>query len=885
MKSTIFLISALLIAGCDDGGGGDDTPDADRMRAEDASLGGAGGGGGEAGGGGEIGGAGGEIGGAGGELPDAGAPDMGRRRPVDNCEDACSVLEECDRLDLAGDSAEACAEACALASEGARFQGWLSCVELEACGRLDECPIPDPPAPGCSEVCEAIEGCGEDYRLPTGLPGLGDTCEATCAERVVEIRMGVCGEPLVREGICAERAFSRCMLEDRAPDCLRMCDAEAPCTDVEGFDPIDCALACAGAQASEDPVVQLRIDQRITCFDNLSSSCESLQGCINLQAQGAPDPEAVAAICAADEACGFFGEGCDAAVTEALGGLDAEAPACLEAAVGTCEDPLYGCFTSAPAPVNGCRSHCEVSALCGLLPEGQDTFTCQQLCDEALDSGDPEQAAAWAPLIECAGGATCPAIAACQSEADPAVTCAAHCEALSTCDALGGQTVEACAETCAAAFLTDRAQATRACVAAADACEDVSRCLPPPAPDCAPLCDLLTPCELGGANCQAACDDATFARPESYLERLACAAASDRCDARATCEGGDLARGRACLGWCQATTLCVDGEAGEAEMVACVQACGAGLPGVEGLTFAAAEPCLEAAEATCEATTACVDGADVTSLCDPYCAEMDRCRLAGEDAEGCVDACAEGLESGDQVEAVACTLGASRRQAGCGAVATCNGVEVDPASPDCQRLCGARNVCDPDFDAFLCERDCIPEPEGTDVRAACATQAECDEIDLCLAPEASIDPACVGACAEIGACAGLIGEGEGALFADEGACAVECAGAALLNGEGFPEALSNCARDVRMDTCSAEEIQACFDNPADICSDAYAAVESCGLQDVVGSEQMYIDQCRAEVAQDPAAGEARAQCFIDLANAAMGDQFTCLLGVFQCVLF
>ncbi|MFN3199320.1 MAG: hypothetical protein ACE366_13035 [Bradymonadia bacterium] len=879
-----IVVSALSIAGCDDGGGSD-TPDANRMRSNDAMV--MGGAGGEMGGaGGEVGGAGGEVGGAGGEMSDASLPDMEpRRRPVENCVDACEVLGECDRLDLAGGSAESCAEACALASEGPRFQGWLSCVELEACGRLDQCPIPEAPPPACDEVCTAIDGCEEDFRLPTALPDV-ESCAQGCEVRVVELRMGICGEALVRQGVCDELGFARCMLEDRAADCLRMCDAESQCSADPDFDPIECAIQCATAQGDADPVVQLRVNQRIGCFDNLAGNCEALQSCIALQAGGATDPEAVAAICGADEACGFFGEPCDIPAAETLAAVSEEAADCLVSSLeDSCESPLYACFAPAPAPPGGCRAHCEVSELCGLLPEGQDAFGCQQLCDGALASGEAAQAASWLPLIECAGGATCPAIEACQAAAEPMATCESYCGRLDECEALGQYPDAAtCQASCEALFLTDRARAARLCASAAAGCDQLPLCETPPAPDCTPLCTLLEACDLGGADCQAACDDATFARPESYLERLACAAATDRCDERATCEDGELGGGLACLRWCEATVACEGGD--EAAMVSCVQSCGAGLPGVEGLTFAAAEACLQGAEETCEAVTACVDGADVTTLCDPYCAEMDRCRLIeeGGDVESCVASCGMALEAETNVDEVSCTLGATRRQAGCGAVAECNGIEVEPASPACQSLCGAQNVCDPAFDAFLCERDCIPEPAGTPINAACANRAACDDIGLCLAEDPQIDPACVGACAEIAACEGLVGPGEEAIFADEDACAIECAGGSLLNGDAFAEGFGNCARDARMAGCSAEEIEACFDNPADICTDGFAAILDCNLQDLVGGEQAYLDSCRNLLAQDPAAAQAQAQCYIDLANAAMGDDFVCLLGSFQCLL-
>jgi hypothetical protein len=53
---------------------------------------------------------------------------------------------------------------------------------------------------------------------------------------------------------------------------------------------------------------------------------------------------------------------------------------------------------------------------------------------------------------------------------------------------------------------------------------------------------------------------------------------------------------------------------------------------------------------------------------------------------------------------MSCVLSAIRRGSGCAAIAACVGAEFDPAPEACQRFCAERFQCDPEEDAFLCER-------------------------------------------------------------------------------------------------------------------------------------------------------------------------------------
>jgi hypothetical protein len=191
-------------------------------------------------------------------------------------------------------------------------------------------------------------------------------------------------------------------------------------------------------------------------------------------------------------------------------------------------------------------------------------------------------------------------------------------------------------------------------------------------------------------------------------------------------------------------------------------------------------------------------------------------------------------------------------------VAECLGVEVEPASPACVDLCAAQNFCDEDQDRFLCERQCVPEPEGTPVRAACAGVADCGQLPMCLEAASVIPEGCPAACDTIAACDGLVGAAEGALFADAATCQTECGGRAVLQGEDYPAGVAEC---VAAAECDGETITGCISNPANLCDDALQAVIDCGLADIVAADPaQFLVDCAANLAMDPVTTQTQIEC-------------------------
>lgn len=797
------------------------------------------------------------------------AADAGLIRDIEDCAGICGVYETCGRLpDLWADDAAQCMSACADATENMRFRSYLACMQVTDCDRLQECAVPPKPQPTCAEVCAAADACEADFRLPGALNGVAD-CASACDDATIGQRIRSCGESVV-DGACDEVDFARCLIEALDPQCLAICDNSAPCD--EDLDVVDCAIACTQPPASEDPVFLRRRTQRRQCLTD-ANDCEAVAACDALGVRPIVGDATVAEMCAANAECQFLSvESCEAEAEDLLRTLADGAVDCFtDHFTERCAEPPYACFNPAPAPEGGCTEHCLVSDICGLLPEGQTEFECTEACLTAQTSGDPAQLAPFAPLFRCAAGGSCDEVAACQANADADAVCTRICAREAECEVEGS---DGCADRCAAAFDTARVRAERACVDAAATCDGVTRCVPPPAPDCATLCAPLVACGADEADCRRACDDRDFVDPAAFLPHLACVTAAGRCDAREAC-AEDPSGGAACLSWCRLQAEC----APEADVLACVQTCGAGLAGQDGLTFDGAADCLAAAapDAACGDLQACVDAVAADAHCAGYCAELGRCRL-DDDPDACLAACAD---PGVPVEDAACVLNAVRRGDGCAPVADCIGAEVEPASPACQALCGARHTCDEDVDTFLCERDCIPEPAEAPVQAACAGRATCEELPMCLEAAADVPAPCGTACDAVEACDGLIGEGDGALYAARAACDVDCAGAAVLRDETYPMAVSDCVGGA---LCDGEAVAACFADPSNECAEAWEALVGCGFDGFIGGgEPMWNMDCNNNLANDPAGTRAALMCIIDTAAMAMGDPLACF-GLAACLL-
>ncbi len=785
-------------------------------------------------------------------------------RDIQDCEDACEVYDTCGRTaELWNGERAQCLAACADAEASPRFMGYISCLQITRCEELERCAVPERPAPNCEQVCGALRDCFTDE-----IPNL-DQCEVECSSPGNRIQG--CGQALAEaaEPVCEAEPFLRCMLEGDA--CLAECDKRAPCEEIDVF---ECVAECQAVPPAEDPVAARRAVQHRGCILGApDEDCEALAACDQPIGGADADPEAIAAVCAADAECGFMGEDCEDHVGEVLLGLDGGGAECLSGALAECAAPL-DCVSPAPAPEGFCDEYCLIGDLCDTLPEGQTEFDCAEACRGALAGDDADLQAPWRARFGCANAGTCEAFTACQEATADANACALYCGLRGECEL---EAAEDCDARCAEAPRTDRFISERNCTGIAGACVGAELCVAPEPPPCAELCEPLAACELGGEDCVGDCDNTDFADPTAFLPTLACVLSTERCDRRAECDEGDLAGGAACMAWCELQVGCA--EEPEQSMIECIRGCAAGFEGRAGLDFEAARACLVEAEG-CDALQACVDDVEADSYCAPHCAEVARCLLA-EDAEACAAECSDAAEAEETIDAASCVLGAARRAAGCGVVADCLGLELPPASPACAELCAAQNACDEDLDAFLCERECIPEPEGTPLRAACAGLAECEDLNICLDADPQEPAECAAVCVTIGRCEGLVGEEEGALFADDAACLAFCGGAAVLGGDGHGARVQACVSEA---ACDADTIDECFRTPANGCDAGYDVIDACGQAALAGPRADWVAACDAEHAADRAAGEARLACLDDVAMAMAANPLACILDVILCLL-
>lgn len=804
-----------------------------------------------------------------GLVPDAAGNPL--IRDVENCEDVCGVYESCGRIDdLFGGEQEACLTACAFGEPSDRFRGYLSCMQITACNRLNECTLPPRPAPDCLDVCAAATACDTASAVTTLL---GADCAAICEQPGVALDLQRCGLPLIdaAEGeACGGEAFTTCILDERFGDCVALCGNIQACESPES-DLLECVRSCANPPELEDPIGTRRFTLGQNCR-RMADDCDAYARCTALTSEIVGE-RTIEELCTANAECPLFElDTCAEQAQEALAGLVDGAIDCLyDSMTQSCGEAPYACFRRAPPPADACSEHCLVSDLCGLLPEGQNEGVCLDLCRQNLVSDDPVVADDTQRLMECAFVDSCQALTFCQARTDAEDVCRPICQRQIEC---GSEGREACFETCQEDFGYARTLAEVSCAEVAGSCEGLASCITPDGPNCESLCGYLEACDLAGSDCLRECDDADFANDGSFFPRLSCLASTAQCGERAQCEAGDLTGGEGCLAWCKLTVGCNGGPDGDMDI--CLQACGEGDQGPDGLQYGNARECLleVGSGGTCEDLRACSEAVELADFCGPYCAELGRCRLDA-DAAACELDCRGRLGDLPFIVGAGCTMAGQRRGEGCGAVVECTGAEVAPAPAGCQAICGAQNACAPtDVDQFLCEQDCAAAPEGMALAAACIERAGCDNIDLCMEAEGEIPQACGLPCLEASLCDGLVGAGEGALFADEDACRLRCGGGAILEGADYARELQACV--VRSE-CDAERIDNCFSNNGNAVCEQTAAIlaDQCMLIE----RDAYLELCNQAA---PDAAERQAVCVAD--SVAADPVLGCFTAALACPL-
>lgn len=749
---------------------------------------------------------------------------------VDDCETACGRVAACERLDIFGDY-DACLDACARASRREPPQNWFTCLQFEEnCRLLQVCRLPDPPPLTCDEVCVAADGCGLELPFPD--------CPAECEDRdggdPEAPPFALCGEALVGD-VCDGDGFWSCLGDSVYTACASRCEVSVACNleRAEG-----CLQACVGEASLEDPLARLRGRQSTQCINRVGDDCRRADECLNPQA--GPVQVDRATLCAAWDPCGAqFGFPCDE-----LWFIAQDQPGFAECVVaqlqnGCPDDPFFAleaCLGNPNGQLGpGCAELCEARGVCGMLPDGQEQLECLQECSQAIQGRDGESAQRQRALFPCGIARTCDELSECLVDNSPVSACAAHCAALDGC----GLADADCAERCDTLYFRARQGAFRTCVDdAGDDCDAMALCDPGLPMGCAERCERQALCRIAPLDCEALCDDESFADPLTAARRTACVLTAPLCTAGlspvSTCAGSPDAAGQACLGYCRAQTGC-DIEAVE-PLVDCLVRCGEGFVGDEGLRFLEARGCLERANAAgaCAPLEACIPEAPAVD-CPAWCDPLAACDAAPAD---CGAACPEDplsrLRAVTQVECLA-------DAADCDVAMACY---VDPEGEvpppvDVVALCADYRACGLE-DFFPCQL-LIQEFAPDDATLRCVEQAisPCPPdpflvIDLCLGGRPG-DPEALAPCADLCEARGRCGELEDSIRD----CTSSCVNTLQRDPNG---ALAN-TLECR-DALSCPDLAECILNsgPARRCADVCDRAVGCGA---FPEEAACIDRCSA----------------------------------------
>ena len=180
-----------------------------------------------------------------------------------------------------------------------------------------------------------MEACDGAVRVPNMLPNL-DTCESACDIPSLSADIRQCGQDFVdNPETCDEFQFSTCILREPHPACFGLCETQLNCGTTD--DVVDCTLNCINAPEAEDPVERRRRRIMFNCSD-ASVTCEEYEACTG-QRNELVNEDDVAALCQADNMCGFFGEDCPERAHALLRASDGNALACVfDRLMNACED-------------------------------------------------------------------------------------------------------------------------------------------------------------------------------------------------------------------------------------------------------------------------------------------------------------------------------------------------------------------------------------------------------------------------------------------------------------------------------------------------------------------------------------------------------------------
>lgn len=662
-----------------------------------------------------------------------------------------------------------------------------------------------PRGPGCAELCEARDICGD---LPAGQNRQG--CLTECNDAITfgsdDARQRQ--EALFPCGIAESCDALALCLGDNSP----VAACEAHCTALVG-----CGLA--GDDCEETCNAEFFRARRIGYRDCVSAAGDD---CAAIGACELGEPIGCIERCDRLNECGLDDQNClslcddesyvDPAAAAARLACVMTAPLCFRG-----RENVEVCQRNADVAGAACLGWCRAQTGCD-ADDVSGLVECVVSCGEGLRGVDGERFAAAKGCIERAGaGAGCAVLDACIPAAG-VLDCDGWCGPLESCDVAPAD----CGVVCEDDPLARWRQADQGeCLddAGANACGAVRACIAgdevggpiDPAALCAQYraCGLddFIPCEevinFGDGTLQCVADLINPCPPDPFIifeqcfidgpENVVSTLAPCRglCEVRARCAALDDSI-RDC------TAACVDEvEARPEELEAALLPCGASL--------------------TCGDYAACFAANDPANACGEHCAALAACGVAPADCEA---QCAADFFRDRQMAWRQCVVRAAGE---CGAVAACDPGEVYGCEAQCARLAGCGQV------PFDCERACddaaFADASGALQTLACIVSAPlCNQgsasVAVCTEDRTVAGGACLGFCRAETGCDPEAGE---ALAA----CVVAC-GEGLAGDDGIRFAVArDCLDGVdALGACGA--LAACIPAEAPVdCAGWCGPLEAC----------------------------------------------------------